>query len=110
MEICFADAALARTCSDKRLRVRAWGQVGGKKVALRLQQLQAAGSLEDMRALPGRCHELAGDLAGSLAVDVRHPLRMVFRPTENPPPRKPDGGLDWGAIDQITIVEVIDYH
>lgn len=110
MEICFEDQALARTCSERKLRVRAWGPAGAKKVALRLQQLQAAGSLQDMRNLPGRCHELAGDRAGSFAVDVQHPLRMVFRPTKSRPPRKPDGGLDWACIDQITIIEIIDYH
>ena len=110
MEICFEDQALARTCSEKKLRVRAWGLPGSKKVAVRLQQLQAAGTLQDMRNLPGRCHELAGDRSGSLAVDVGKTLRIVFRPTKSPPPLKPDGGLDWTSIDDITIVEIVNYH
>lgn len=90
--------------------MRAWGAVGAKKVTLRLQQMQAAGTLEDMRDLPGRCHELGEDRAGTLAVDVHHPFRLVFRPTDDSPPKKPDGGLDWSQVDRLTILEITDYH
>jgi len=49
--------------------------------------------LEIVRALPGRCHELHGNLDGVLSLDLEHPYRLLFEPTE-PPPRLPDGGLD----------------
>lgn len=110
MEISFEAQALARKCSEKKLRVRTWGPEGAKKIALRLQQIQAAAVLEDMKRLPGRCHELSGSRVGTLAVDVHHPCRMIFRPTENPAPLKDDGGLDWSKVDRITILEITDYH
>ncbi len=110
MEVVFQNEKDKRAFSDHRSLQRRWGAEGAKKVARRLQQLAAAPSLADMRALPGRCHELGADRKGQLAVDVYHPYRLVFRPTANPPPAKPDGGLDWSAVDSVTIVEIVDYH
>ncbi len=96
--------------STQRVLQADWGQEGAKKITLRLQQLAAAPTLAEMRNLPGRCHELRGDLAGYLAVDVHKGFRLVFRPTADPPPQKPDGGLDWTAVDSITMTEIVDYH
>lgn len=110
MEVLFSTAKLQRECSTLKSLQKKWGAEGAKKIALRLQQLAAAKSLDDMRNLPGRCHELAGDLDGHLAVDAHHPYRLVFEPTATPPPAKPDGGLDWRAVDSITVVEITDYH
>ena len=64
-----------------------------RRVGLRLDDLAAAETLEIVRVLPGRCHELHGDLDGVLSLDLDHPYRLLFEPTE-PPPRLPDGGLD----------------
>lgn len=110
MEVLFASEKLQRALSNYRVLEREWGKTGAKKIALRLQQLAAAPTLADMRHLPGRCHELTGDRAGHLAVDIHHPHRLVLRPTADPPPKKPDGGLDWTAVDSITVIEIIDYH
>ena len=72
--------------------------------------LAAAPNLSEMRNLPGRCHELTADRAGAFAVDLHQPWRLLFRPSEEPAPTKPDGGIDWQAIETITILEVVDYH
>jgi proteic killer suppression protein len=110
MEVFFETEKLAKQLGQDKNRVKAFGPEGAKRIDLRLQQLGAARSLEDMKALPGRCHELTGDLRGHLAVDVHQPYRLIFRPTDNPPPMKPDGGLDWTAVDSITVTEITDYH
>jgi len=76
-----------------------------------LNELAAAETLEDMRQLPGaRCHELAGDLTGQLAVDLAHPYRLVFSPDHDPLPTKDDGGLNWPEVTAICIESVVDYH
>ena len=76
-----------------------------------MAELGAATTLEDMRLLPGaRCHELTGDRKGQLAVDLVHPLRLVFEPDHDPQPEKADGGLDWIAVTKVVIVEIVDYH
>lgn len=110
VEINFESKELARRCSEKKQRVRALGADGAKKLSLRLQQLQAAGTLADMRPLPGRCHELAGDRTGHLSLDLQHSYRLVLRPTADPPPMKNGGGLDWTEVDAVTVEEIVDYH
>jgi proteic killer suppression protein len=110
VEVLFADAKSRASLSEQRKLVRRWGAQGAKKITLRLQQLAAAPTLEHMRALPGRCHELTADRAGYLAVDVHHPFRLVFRPTADPKPTKRDGGLDWTAVESVTVTEIVDYH
>ncbi len=82
-----------------------------KRIHQRLQEFKAAKSLEDIRALPAaNCHELTGKDKGSLAVDVSGNFRLIFKPTENPPPLRKDGGLDWSAVTEILILEIKDYH
>lgn len=110
MEVLFATGKLHRQLNSTAKVRTAYGDVMAKKIGLRLQQMQAAHSLDDLRNLPGRWHELTGDLKGSLACDLVHPHRLIFRPTADPPPRRPDGGLDWSAVDSVTISDVTDYH
>lgn len=110
MEVLFVSEKARRSFSSHRDLEKDWGNGGAKKIALRLQQLAAAPTLSDIRQMPGRCHELTGDRRGHLAVDVEHPYRLVFRPTADPSPKKPDGGLDWTKVESITIIEIVDYH
>jgi proteic killer suppression protein len=110
VDVQFPSAKKQRYFSDSKSLQKHWGSEGSKKIVLRLQQLAAATCLEDMRALPGRCHELTGDRARSLAIDLHKGFRLVFRPTAEPPPTKEDGGLDWTAVDSVTVVEITDYH
>jgi len=110
VDVLFITEKLQKQLSSQRNLQRKWGDAGAKRVTLRLQQLAAAVTLEDMRELPGRCHELVGDRDGELAVDVHQGHRLIFRPTDDPPPEKDDGGLDWGQVESITITEIVDYH
>lgn len=110
MNIFFSTQKLQRQLSDQRQLQSRWGQDGARRITLRLQQLAAAETLYDMRQLPGRCHELVGDRAGELAVDVHQGHRLVFCPTADPPPAKADGGLDWAAVDTVTVIGIVDYH
>jgi plasmid maintenance system killer protein len=110
MEVTFSSAKLGKLCnSQKKLR----GKCGPKMAALiqqRLVDLAAAKTLEDMRSLPGRCHELRENLDGLLAVDLVHPQRLLFEPADDPKPLKEDGGLDWNGVTKVTIVAIEDYH
>ena len=77
----------------------------------RLDDLQAADVLEDMRRLfPGRCHELKGSRAGELSLDLAHPMRLIFEPDYDPVPSKEDGGLDWSRVTAVLILAVEDTH
>lgn len=81
-----------------------------KLIRRRLDDLVAAPTLDVMRSLPGRCHELRGDRVGQLSLDLDGPFRLVFKPSDNPAPRKQDGGLDWKQIVSITLLGVVDTH
>jgi proteic killer suppression protein len=110
VEITFATTKLEPAFANDKARVREFGAERAKRLNVRLTQLHDAEHLEQLRALPGRCHELHGDRHGQLAIDVTKNERLIFRPAVDPPPAKADGGLDWSAVDAITILEVEDYH
>lgn len=86
----------------------------GKKMTEKFQRrklaLEAAETLDEYRsAYDSRCHELTGDRKGQIAIDLIQPYRLVIRPVD-PPPKKPDGGLDWKSVKTIVILEIVDYH
>ncbi len=111
MEIRFASQKLQRLCNNQSKLRGEFGPVCAKKIQRRLDELNAAGCLEDMRHLPqARCHELIADRQGQLAVDVEHPKRLIFLPDHDPRPERSDGGLDWARVLRITVLEIADYH
>jgi plasmid maintenance system killer protein len=108
MEIFFETEKLARLCDSRRALDRAYGEACAKRIRQRLQELEAVESLADM--VFGRPHELKAGRAGQVSVDLVHPLRLIFRPTAQPPPTKTDGGLDRLKVKSVTIIEVTDPH
>ena len=91
MELFFDSKKLKKLCdSEKKLR----GEYGDKmatKIMTRLLDLSNVENLSTMRNLPGRCHELRADWSGHLAVDLVHPMRLVFRPNHDPLQRREEG-------------------
>ena len=111
VDIAFRSAKLRDLCSKEKEMTRRLGTETAARLKRRLAELQAADALEDLRSVPSaRCHELAGGRKGQLALDLGLGRRLVVESEENPPPRKPNGGLDWEAVTSIVVVEVVDYH
>ena len=110
MRVVFQSDREKAAFSDARRRRKGYGDVLGKKIGDRLDDLEAADCLDDMRHLPGRCHALREDRAGQFAVSLEGNTRLVFTPDHNPVPQLPAGGPDWNQITRITILEVVDYH
>ncbi len=81
-----------------------------KLLRRRLDDLKAAQTLEVMRNLPGRCHELKGDRAGQLSLDLDGPYRLLFAAANMPVPRKADGGLDWTQVTAVVLAGVVNTH
>jgi plasmid maintenance system killer protein len=109
LEVLFEDADLARTFQNVRELRKKHGEVRAKKIQQRLNDLEAAETLAIMRSVPGRCHELHGDRAGQLSLDLDHPYRLLFRPADNPDPG-PGGGLDWSAVRAVVVIGIEDTH
>lgn len=111
MDVLFKTKALQKRCCSEKQRVKYWGKATAKKLGRRLDDLKAASCLEDMRNLPGKCHELKGDLAGLLAIYLVGPQRLILKPADEPIPQKDDGGLDWSQVFRVWIVRIEeDYH
>jgi plasmid maintenance system killer protein len=110
LNITFESRKFREQCNSQKLLVRRQGSRRAKKIRQRLDDLHAAQTLEDMRNLPGRCHELTGDRCGQLSLDLDGPYRLIFEPAHTTIPRKPDGGLDWKGVTAVRIIQVEDTH
>lgn len=110
MDVTFVGKKLREECNDQRLLQKRHGQKRAKRILQRLSDLRAAKVLEDMRNIPGRCHELRHDRAGQFSLDLDHPYRLIFEPANEPVPRKPDGGINWHKVTVIKILGVEDTH
>lgn len=110
VDIFFKSNKLAKVLNDDARLKKEYGR-NGQVIKNRLAVLQAAESLAVVPTTPPeRRHLLTGEYAGHYAVDLQHPHRIVFIPTDDPPPLKPDGGHDLHNIKSITIIEIVDYH
>lgn len=113
MEFRFAEGKFQKECNSHRLLQRRYGERRARLVANRLAVLAAADSLADLWPPyrgPFRCHELTGDRAGQLSIDLDHPYRLLFRPDHDPPPQREEGGLDWKRVTRLVILGVVDTH
>jgi plasmid maintenance system killer protein len=110
MQLTFRNNKLQKLAEQGKQRTKTLGPECAKKFQQRITELMAAKCLEDLRHhYPARIHELSGNLKGSLSADLKHPLRLIFEPSGTPP-KKPDGGLDWSAVTEIEITDILDTH
>lgn len=111
MQVFFRSKKLQKICSSSKEIQKAFGAARARKLQQRLLELRAAENLSQISRLPpSRCHEMTGNRRGQLSVDLDHPYRLFFIPANNPVPRNEDGGLDWEAVTEITIIEIEDPH
>ena len=111
MDVYLATEELERLCNSASAGDRRWGDQAARTIRRRLAQLSAAETLDDMRQFASaHPHELLGDRAGQLAVNGKGAMRIIFEPDHDPPPNKPDGGLDWKRVTAIRIVAILNYH
>jgi plasmid maintenance system killer protein len=110
VDVMFESAITAADYNSEKRLVRLHNKQRAKLIRRRLDELLAAPTLDIMRQLGGRCHELKGNLVLHLSIDLDGPYRLIFYPTHNPVPLKPDGGLDWKNVTTITIKGVTDTH
>ena len=110
MQVYFTSEKLHALCSSSKELTRRYGAENAKAIAKRLDNLRFAANLEVMTTLPGRLHELTGDRAEAFALDLKHGYRLIIKSSDDPPPRKPDGGLDLKAIQAVDVIAIEDYH
>ncbi len=110
MDIIFADKKLGKLSGDFNKCRQKMGDKRAKLFVTRLNALKAAVTLEDVRDVPGRFHELTGDRKGQWACDLDHPYRLIFTSQQQPIPTNEHGQYVWIEITGVEIIEIDDYH
>ena len=110
MDISYANSRIRKICTDVKVAQKELGKVAAKILRNRLDQMQDVENLEQLRYAPGNWHELVGNRKGTIACNISGLSRLVFVPSNDPRPTKPDGGLDWSQVTAITNLEIVDYH
>ncbi len=108
MKISFATNKIEKLCRDSKTAVSILGPLSAKKLQLRLSQLFAAPSVAELAG--GRPHPLKHKRAGQFALDLHGGHRLIFAPSQEPPPLREDGSIDWQQVTDITIIAAEDYH
>ena len=110
MRITFADKKLKKLAEDYSKCQKVLGVIRAKLFLQRLNDLYNAETLEDVRNLPGKYHELIADRKGLWACNLDQPYRLIFEPHENPIPSDEAGRSIWIEIKGVEIIEITDYH
>ena len=111
MDLQFKTARLSKLCNERRRGAKKWGERRAKVLGGRLDDLRAAVTLDDLRFLPGDCHEYRHRKDHTLTLDLDGGWRLFFRPTQDPPPLLSDGeSLDWTKVTEVVITDVRDPH
>lgn len=110
MDITFSDSKLRKYANTDKLAIKKLGHKRAKLYKQRLDDLMDASTLEDVRHLPGKYHELKRNRKGQWACHLDQPYRLIFKPHEHPIPINNSGQYLWIEIKGIEIVEITDYH
>lgn len=111
MRIHFKNTKTEKIFASEKELARNYGAERGRILMRRVSELKAARCLGDLRRLPQlHAHELKQDRAGQISISARPPYCLILVPANDPIPVLGDGGLDWTGVNEVTIVEVVDYH
>lgn len=110
MDLTFANKELKKCALDQRKCQKEMGKLRAELYLRRIAALDAANSLEDVRNMPGRFHELKQNRKGQWSCDLDHPFRLIFKPHEDPIPEDENHKYIWAEILGVEIVEIVDYH
>lgn len=110
MDIKFDNKKLENYANNDKQGVKGLGKLMHKKYKMRLDQLRASSSLQDVKNQPGKFHELTENRKGQWACDLDQPYRLIFKPIESPIPTDENGKYIWVEILGVEIIEIVNYH
>lgn len=110
MDISFSNNRLKKYANTDSEAIKKLGSIRAKIFKQRLDDLRAASTLEDVRHLPGKYHELVGNRKGQWACSLDGSYRLIFEANHEPIPSNDSGQYIWIKIIAVEIVEIIDYH
>lgn len=104
MEIRYKNNKLRKLLEDFSALERKYGKRQAVEIVSRLNEFEAAESLQDIWAIPQtRAHWLVGNWKGYFSVDIVHPLR-IYSASENGNPS------DIKTITIVRVIEILDPH
>ena len=92
MEIEYQTKSIEKVCTNATVAEKKYGLAMAEKIQMRIDQIAAASSIEYLIQYHiGRCHPLHHNRKSQFAMDLVHPMRLVFEKKAN-------------------IIEIVDYH
>ncbi|MCO7137668.1 plasmid maintenance system killer protein [[Clostridium] leptum] len=98
MEVEYRNKSIEKVCTIASVAEKKYGRRMAEKIQLRIDQIRASENVEQMIQFGmGRCHPLHQNRQDQYAVDLIHPMRLVFEKKN-------------GKIQIAHIIEITDYH
>lgn len=98
MEIEYQNRSIEKVCTNASVAEKKYGSEMAEKIQMRIDQINASPSIEYLiQYRIGRCHPLHHNRKNQFAMDLVHPMRLVFEKR----------GMD---IQIACIMEIVDYH
>lgn len=98
MQVRYKNRHIEKICTNASVATKSFGKRTAGLIHQRIDEITAADSVEMLDQFRiGRCHQLAGDRKGQFAMDLEHPLRLVFEVIRD-------------QIQIAEIQEIVDYH
>lgn len=98
MQVNYKNRQIEKICTNASAATKKYGKRTAGLIHQRVDELYAADSVEMLVQFRiGRCHQLVGDRKGQFAMDLEHPLRLVFEVIRD-------------EIQIAEIQEIVDYH
>lgn len=98
MKVEYRNKTIEKVCTIASVAEKEYGCKMADKIHMRIDQIKAADSVEQMIQFGiGRCHPLHHDRKHQYAVDLVHPMRLIFEKKN-------------GDIQIANIIEITDYH
>lgn len=98
LQIEYKNRSIEKICTIASVAEKKYGVEMAAKIQQRVGEIDAAETVEQMIQFGvGRCHPLHLNRKGQYAVDLVHPMRLVFEKKGK-------------EIQIANIIEVIDYH
>lgn len=98
MQIEYKNKKIKKICTIASAAEKEYGSRMAEKIHQRIDEISAADSVEQMIQFKiGRCHPLHQNRKGQYAVDLVHPMRLIFEKNGN-------------EIQIANIIQITDYH
>lgn len=94
MKISYQNKKLEELVKDRKKLFRVLGQKRAQILLRRIDDMEDAGGIDELKMLPGHYHELTGDRKGEWACSLDQPYRLIVSVNEA----------------EIIINEIVDYH